>query len=66
VAYRFEWDEEKATSNVRRHDVGFDEASTVFADPLGVVFDDEENSLGEVREILIGRIGNAVRVFIIH
>jgi hypothetical protein len=54
MVLRFEWDEDKARSNVRKHDVTFDEASSVFADPLGVIFDDEEHSVDEVRELLIG------------
>ena len=54
MALRFNWDKEKATSNKRKHGVTFDEASTVFADPLAVIFDDEEHSLDEVREIAIG------------
>ena len=54
MALRFEWDEDKAASNLRKHSVTFDEASTVFADPLAVIFDDEEHSLDEIREIVIG------------
>lgn len=51
---RFEWDEDKAASNVAKHHVAFDEASTVFADPLAVIFEDEEHSEHELREIIIG------------
>ena len=51
---RFEWNEDKAASNVTKHGVTFDEASTVFGDPLAVIFDDEEHSLDEIREIIIG------------
>ena len=51
---RFEWDEYKAASNLRKHGLSFDEASTVFADPLAVIFDDEEHSHDEIREIAIG------------
>jgi uncharacterized protein len=51
---RFEWDDDKAASNVVKHGVTFDEASTVFGDPLAVIFDDEEHSLDELREIIIG------------
>ena len=55
MALQFEWDEDKAVSNLRKHGVSFDEASTVFADPLAVLFDDEEHSDDEIREIAIGR-----------
>ena len=51
---RFEWDSKKAASNVTKHGVTFDEATTVFGDPLAVIFDDEDHSQDELREILIG------------
>ncbi|MCO6437243.1 MAG: BrnT family toxin [Phycisphaerae bacterium] len=51
---RFEWDSKKAASNVTKHGVTFDEASTVFADPLAVIFDDDDHSQDELREIIIG------------
>ncbi|MFM7165218.1 MAG: BrnT family toxin [Planctomycetaceae bacterium] len=51
----FEWDSEKASSNVTKHGVTFDEASTVFADPLAVIFDDDEHSQDELREIIVGQ-----------
>jgi len=54
MALRFEWDEDKAASNRSKHGVTFDEASTVFADPLAVIFDDEEHSQGEIREVMVG------------
>jgi uncharacterized DUF497 family protein len=54
---RFEWDEEKATTNRRKHGVSFEEAKTVFADPLAAIFDDEHHSAGERREILVGHSG---------
>lgn len=50
----FEWDGVKAALNVTKHGVTFDEASTVFGDPLAVIFDDEEHSGDEIREIIIG------------
>jgi uncharacterized DUF497 family protein len=39
---------------VAKHGVAFDEATTVFADPLAVIFDDEEHSQDEIREIIVG------------
>ena len=44
----------KATANFKKHNVTFDEASTVFSDSLARIFDDEENSAVERREIIIG------------
>lgn len=51
---RFEWDPAKAASNIRKHGVSFDEAVTVFKDPLAFIFDDEAHSEQEQREIIIG------------
>ena len=51
---RFEWDPEKAASNVRKHGISFDEAVTVFKDPLAFIFDDTTHSEFEHREIIIG------------
>lgn len=51
---RFEWDPTKAESNIQKHDVTFDEAVTVFKDPLAFIFDDEAHSEEEHREIIIG------------
>ena len=54
MPYRFEWSSRKATLNIRKHRVSFDEASTVFDDPLAAIFDDETHSTTEVRELIIG------------
>ena len=51
---RFEWDDQKARSNLRKHRVSFDEAKTVFDDPLYVDFYDPDHSLDEHRYIIIG------------
>jgi hypothetical protein len=54
MSLQFEWDPEKAAINLKRHDVSFDEATTVFDDPLACIFDDEDHSLGELRELILG------------
>jgi uncharacterized DUF497 family protein len=51
----FKWDPAKAEKNLIKHDVSFDEASTIFKDPLALYFDDVEHSQKEKREIVIGR-----------
>jgi uncharacterized DUF497 family protein len=51
---RFEWDPNKAESNLQKHGVSFDEAVTVFKDPLAFIFDDTAHSEQEHREIIIG------------
>lgn len=45
----FEWDPEKAKRNLKKHAVSFDEAVTVFYDPLSATFDDPDHSLIEQR-----------------
>lgn len=50
----FEWDREKATANLKKHRVAFDEAATVFYDPLAATFDDPDRSTGERRFITVG------------
>ena len=47
----FEWDSDKAASNLRKHGVSFPEAATVFADPLAVYLDDGS---GIGRMVVIG------------
>jgi uncharacterized DUF497 family protein len=54
MSLRFEWDPKKAAANFTKHGVAFEEALTVFSDPLARVFDDEEHSSEELREIIIG------------
>lgn len=51
----FDWDEAKGRSNLRKHGVSFDEAKTVFLDPLARVFDDPDHSIHERRELIVGR-----------
>ncbi len=51
---QFEWDREKAKRNYKKHGVHFEEAATVFYDPLSATFDDPEHSIGETRLITIG------------
>ena len=50
----FEWDPQKATASLKTHGVSFDEAVTVFQDPLGVVHADPDHSESERREVLVG------------
>jgi len=54
MSLRFEWDRRKAAANLRKHGVSFDEASTVFHDPLARIFDDEDHSEDQRREIIVG------------
>ena len=51
---QFEWDPEKAASNLRKHGVSFDEAATVFEDDLSLTGHDPDHSVGEIRLITFG------------
>ena len=59
-----QWNIEKAEANLRKHRVSFEEAKTVFDDPLAVTVDDEPHSFDERRFITVGesRIGRLVLV----
>jgi uncharacterized DUF497 family protein len=50
----FEWDKPKAAENLAKHGVSFDEAATVFDDPLYVDLYDPDHSIEEHRYIIIG------------
>ena len=50
----FEWDQSKAIANLKKHGISFEEAKTVFDNPLAVIFDDEAHSIDERREIILG------------
>lgn len=51
---QFEWDRTKAAENENKHRVSFDEAVTVFYDPLAATFEDPDHSADEQRLITIG------------
>ena len=50
----FEWNPNKAVSNLAKHNVSFHEASTAFGDPLSLTFPDPDHSHDESRYITIG------------
>ena len=50
----FEWDEKKSKINLLKHDVSFEEAKTVFGDPLSITIHDQAHSMEEDRFIDIG------------
>ena len=52
---KFDWDASKADVNRRKHGVDFDEATTVFGDPLAGTFTDPDHSVGELRLITVGK-----------
>ena len=54
MTQQFEWDKLKADGNLVKHGVPFEEALTVFADPLARIRDDPDHSIVEWREIIVG------------
>jgi uncharacterized DUF497 family protein len=62
----FEWDPKKAKANLRRHRVSFEEAATVFLDPIALTYPDPDHSDEEPREITIGRSGRQRVLFLSH
>jgi uncharacterized DUF497 family protein len=65
---KFEWDPKKAETNLRKHGVSFDEAASVFLDPLAASGPDPEHSVGEHRYITFGqsRLGRLIAVHHTH
>lgn len=62
----FEWHPGKAASNVRRHDVSFNLAATVFNDPLAASMPDDEHSDHEERWVTIGQAENGWTLVVVH
>jgi len=54
LALEFEWDPQKAAANLAKHKVSFEEAATVFGDPLGRIVADPRHSSDEERFVLLG------------
>jgi|GEM_PF-5883254 len=53
---KFEWDPKKASQNFQKHGVSFQEAATVFQDPLSMTYPDSDRSIGKRRYIIRCRL----------
>ena len=62
----FEWDQKKATTNLRKHRVGFPEASTVFGDPLSVTIRDPDHAFDEDRFVIVGTSASRRLLVVVH
>ena len=62
----FSWDERKAAANLRRHGVRFEEAVTVFLDPVGRAYDDPDHSENELRYLLVGHSLTGRILLVVH
>ncbi len=60
----FEWDFDKAQANLKKHKVSFEEAATVFEDPLAEIYSDDVHSLDETRELILGHSNQNRLVFV--
>lgn len=63
---RFDWDKQKAAGNLAKHKVSFEEAATVFGDPLADTFDDPDHSAEEKRFLIIGHSEGGRFLFVSH
>jgi uncharacterized DUF497 family protein len=63
---RFEWSREKAEANLRKHRIAFDEAATIFIDPLSVTIPDPDHSVGERRRIKLGNSSRGRLLVVAH
>ena len=62
----FTWDPNKATQNSRKHGVSFEEASTVFGDPLSITVNDPNHSVDEQRFVTVGTSYRLRTVVVVH
>jgi len=63
---QFEWDPGKAERNLNKHGISFEEAVTVFYDPLSATFDDPDHSVGEARFITVGLSSRGRLIVVAH
>lgn len=66
MALGFEWDPSKDASNTEKHGVTFEEASTVFSDPLSITIGDPDHSEEEFRFLTIGISVHNRIIVVIH
>ena len=66
VMLTFEWDANKAGSNLVKHGVSFEEAATVFGDPVSITIPDPAHSKTETRFIILGRSHQGKLLVVTH
>ena len=64
--FTFEWDANKAQSNLAKHKVNFEAAATVFGDPRSVTIPDPAHSQSENRFIILGRSHDGKLLVVVH
>jgi len=63
---QYEWDQAKADANEKKNGVTFEEAATVFLDPLATSYRDPDHSAAELRFITVGQSGGGRLLFVAH
>ncbi len=67
MSLTFEWDQKKAGSNIRKHEISFEEASTVFGDTLSRTIPDPlHSSLREERFVTVGTSSRGILTIVVH
>jgi len=66
VALTFEWDSRKARSNLSKHGISFEEASTIFGDSFSLTVSDPDHSITERRYITVGRAFSGNLLVVVH
>jgi len=63
---KFEWDNKKAKSNLKKHQVSFEEGASIFGDALALTFRDPDHSVGEIRYLTFGVSQNGSLLVLSH
>lgn len=66
MALTFEWDSRKAQSNLSKHGVSFEAATTIFGDSMSLTMPDPEHSIAERRFITLGRAFTGKLLVVVH
>ncbi|HLQ25848.1 MAG TPA: BrnT family toxin [Acidiferrobacterales bacterium] len=66
ATYEFDWDADKAAANERKHGVRFEQALTIFRDPLALTVYDKEHSETEERWATIGLAEGGLTIVVVH
>ena len=64
--FDFDWDANKARANLKKHEVSFRLATSVFRDPLALTIFDDEHSDDEDRWVTLGRAQNGQILVVVH
>ncbi len=66
MGVEFRWSKDKADTNLLKHGITFELATTVFFNPLSVTAADEEHSIDEDRELIVGHAGNGELLVVVY